>query len=152
MRKDYAEAHIILDDSPRMSAVLSRRILADLLKKYDGATQFGLTARINAFIGNTGHPSRLRENLHYLREIGDFGAHTQTKQSVPDPATAQPDANTTGTLQEEEIIDATKEEAEWTLKVVADLFDYFIVAPKTDEALRQAVDKKLLDAGRKPIR
>jgi hypothetical protein len=43
-RRDYNEAFIILDDSPRMSAVLSRRILADLLKKYDSANQFSLDA------------------------------------------------------------------------------------------------------------
>jgi hypothetical protein len=151
MRKDYIEANIILDDSPRMSAVLSRRILADLLKKYDSATQYGLTARIEAFIKNSNHPSRLRENLHYLREIADFAAHTQTKQNVTGQAGAQPDPNATAP-QEEEIIDATREEAEWTLKVVADLFDYFIIAPQKDEALRKSFDEKLQAAGRKPIR
>jgi hypothetical protein len=50
MRKDYLEAFTILDDSPRMSAVLSRRILADLLKKYAGATEYGLADRIDAFV------------------------------------------------------------------------------------------------------
>jgi hypothetical protein len=132
MREDYIEAWTILDDSPRMSSVLSRRILADLLKKCAAAAQYGLAARIDAFVKDTTHPSRLRDNLHYLREIADFSAHTQT-------------------TAEEEVIEVTDEEAQWTLKVVADLFDYFIVAPKKDEALRASFDKKLEAAGRKRI-
>jgi Domain of unknown function (DUF4145) len=132
MRRDYLEAFTILDDSPRMSSVLSRRILADLLKKYAAATQFGLAARIDAFVKDTKHPSRLRDNLHYLREIANFSAHTQT-------------------TVEEEVIEVTPEEAQWTLKIVADLFDYFIVAPKRDEVLRTSFDKKLEAAGRKRI-
>lgn len=151
MKKDYLEAFTILEDSPRMSAVLSRRILADLLKKYDHATQFNLTARINAFESNTHHPSRLRESLHYLREIGDFAAHTQTDQAAatPTPSAAAP---ATSIPFEEVVIDATKEEAEWTLKVVSDLFDYFISAPARDEALKQAMDQKIKAANRKPLR
>lgn len=35
-RRDYEEATAILDVSPRMSAVLSRRLLADLLEEYAG--------------------------------------------------------------------------------------------------------------------
>jgi hypothetical protein len=56
------------------------------------------------------------------------------------------------TLDEDSaIINVTREEAEWTLKIVADLFDYFVVAPEKDKRLRAAVDKKIKDAGRKPI-
>jgi hypothetical protein len=108
---DYVEAKVILADSPRMSAVLSRRILADLLKKYAGLTNFKLSDRINAFINNPAHPSRIKQNLHYLREIADFGAHTMTDS-------------------EDRVINATADEAEWTLKVVDDLFDYSSLALK----------------------
>src|ERR1700683_345906 len=48
LRKDYIEAFTILDDSPRMSSVLSRRILADLLRQYAKLTQFNLEQRIDA--------------------------------------------------------------------------------------------------------
>jgi hypothetical protein len=37
------------------------------------------------------------------------------------------------------------------LKIIADLFDYFIVAPQKDEDIRKAFDKKMADANRKPI-
>jgi hypothetical protein len=51
-RKDYLEAAAILDISPRMSAVMSRRVLAELLKKYAGLKQRGLEAQVDAFIAD----------------------------------------------------------------------------------------------------
>ena len=135
MREDYLEAWTILEASPRMSSVLSRRILADLLKKNSGAKQFSLAQRIDVFVGDTHHPSRLRENLHYLREIGDFSAHTQEEPNGPQAAVAAaaPDNQEASATSDTRVINVTKEEAEWTLKIVADLFDYFIVAPEKDK-------------------
>lgn len=133
MARDYREACLILEDSPRMSSVLSRRILSDLLEKYADSKGYTLAKQIDKFLDEKkGHPSRIRGSLHDLREIGDFSAHTKT--------------DTHG-----DIIDVTPVEAEWTLKVVSDLFDYFIVDPETDEAMRLRVDEKLREAGRKPI-
>ncbi len=142
-RKDYLEAWAILEDSPRMSAVLSRRLLADLLEKYAGLNQWSLAQRIDAFVADTRYPQWLRQNLHYVREAGDFGAHKQedktvavaTQQLPPEPA----------------IIDVSKDEAEWTLKNIADLFEYFIVGPEKDKEMRAALDKKIAGANRKPI-
>jgi hypothetical protein len=145
MREDYLQAYVILEDAPSMSAVLSRRILSDLLKKYDGANHFGTAARIDKFANNPHHPSRLRENLHYLREIADFGAHTQIDKTKADAAE---DAEV---CWEDIVINASKEEAEWTLKVVADLIDYFVIAPAKDKLLREQFDKKIEAAGRKKI-
>ncbi len=124
--KDYAEASLILADSHRMSAVLSRRILSDLLKQYANRTEKILTNQIDTFLKDPAHSVRVKENLHYLREMGNyFGAHTQTDKST------------------DEIIDATPEEAEWTLTVVDGLFDYFIVGPERDKQLRASFDAKL---------
>jgi hypothetical protein len=50
-----------------------------------------------------------------------------------------------------EIIEVSREEAEWTLDVVDDLFDYFIVGPERDKARRADMDKKLKKAGRRAI-
>jgi hypothetical protein len=131
--RDYLEASAILSDSPRMSAVLSRRILADLLEKYAGRNEYNLASRIEKFIDDPKYASHLKDNLHHLREIGDFGAH------------AQKDLNTG------EILDAGPEEAEWTLDVIDSFFDYFIVAPERDRMRRDAWEQKMKDAGRKPI-
>lgn len=137
-RTDYAEAAAILEASPRMSAVLSRSILADLLKRYAGKTQFGLNARIEAFVKDGGHPTRLTENLQHFREIADFGAHTQEARQEEDDVP--------------EIIPVERPEAEWTLDLVDRLFDYFIVAPNRDEEIKQRMDEKIERAGRKPLR
>ncbi len=150
MREDYLQAYVILEDAPSMSAVLSRRILSDLLKKYDGANHFGTAARIDKFSNNPHHPSRLRENLHYLREIADFGAHTQIDKTKSNPVEAE-GSQTRDVCWEDVVINASKEEAEWTLKVVADLIDYFVIAPAKDKLLREQFDKKIEAAGRKKI-
>ena len=131
-RSDYLDAAAIADISPQMSAVLSRRILADLLETYAGLTQFGLKDRIDAFSENTTHPGSLRENLHHFREIADFGAHTQKDDQA-------------------EIIDVGTDEATWTLDLLDRLFEYFILTPERDRRMREAMDKRIEAAGRKSI-
>ena len=126
-----------------MSAVLSRRLLADLLEKYANLNQYSLAQRIDGFIKDTRHPLWIRQNLHYLREVGDFGAHTQQDKTAA-PANSQPSADPI-------IINVDKAEAEWTLKNIGDLFEYFIIAPQKDKEMRAAIDKKLADASRKAI-
>lgn len=132
LARDFIEAAAILDRSHRMSAVLARRILADLLEKYARLGDFKLSTRIDKFIADTTHPRRLRDNLHHLREAGDFSAHTQTDDQL-------------------ESLDIDTDEAEWTLDVVERLFDYFIVEPERDRMLRKRMDAKIDKAGRKAI-
>lgn len=131
--RDYAEAAGILQASPRMSAVLARKIVGDLLAEYGGHKERRITQQIDAFNANTSHPRSIRENLHHLREIADFGAHTQKDER-------------------DEIVEATRDEAEWTLDVVDRLFDYFIVTPKQDASIRDSFDVKIASVpGRKAI-
>jgi hypothetical protein len=131
-RTDYLEAARLLPISPRMSAVMSRRVLADLLEKYDGQTQFNLSDRVEKFANNPAHPSGLRGNLDHFREVANFGAHTQTDDQA-------------------EIIDVDQGEAEWMLDLLDRLFDYFIVTPEKDRGMRASMDEKIQRAGRKPI-
>jgi hypothetical protein len=130
-RRDYIEASLILEDSPRMSAVLSRRILADLLEKYAGRSEYQLEKRIDKFIADPQYPSKIKENLHHLRDIANFGAHTKENK-------------TTG-----EIIDVDRDEAAWTLEVVDGLFDYFIVSSEKDRLRRAKWDQKKGSSGGK---
>jgi hypothetical protein len=131
-KTDYLEAAAILDTSHRMSAVLARRIMSDLLRKYGKHEQRRLTQQIDAFTSEPGHPSRLTENLHHFREVGDFGAHTQQDEN-------------------ETVINVDRDEAEWTLDLVDRLFDYFIVQPEKDAALRRRIGEKGKRAGRTPL-
>jgi hypothetical protein len=133
-RRDYLEASAILEDSPRMSAVLARKILADLLETLGNVTRsLKLSTMIDAFEKQGGHPSHVTGNLDYLREIADFSAHTQKDELG-------------------NIVDVEPEEAEWTLEVVDTLFDYFIVGPEKDKERRAQFDKKIEQVGRKPIK
>ncbi len=131
-RRDYEEAALILPISPRMSVVLSRRILADLLEQYAKLTDFALQKRIDAFVADETRPYQLRQNLGFLVEMGNFGAHTQTNDQA-------------------EVIDVAEHEAEWTLGLVLRLFDYFIVTPERDRLTREAFDQKRQEAKRQPI-
>jgi Domain of unknown function (DUF4145) len=129
---DYAEAAALLDISPRMSAVLSRSILADLLAEYAELKDFKLSDRIDRFRENTAHPADLRKNIHHFREIADFGAHTQKND-------------------QDIVIEVSHNDAEWMLGFLDRMFTYFIVTPETDRMMREVWDKKLEEAGRKPI-
>jgi hypothetical protein len=128
----YRQAAAILDESPVASAVLSRRVLADLLKKYAGRDEYNLEKQIDKFTEDASTPVGLRENLHHFREVANFAAHTQEDDQA-------------------NIIDVDRDEAEWTLDILDRLFDHFIVTPARDAGMRAKMDKKIRDAGRKPI-
>ena len=140
-RRDYLEAAALLEISPRMAAVLARRIVGDLLKDYAGKKHWGLTPRIRSFIKDGTHPSTLTTNLDHLREIADFGAHTQEAEQESE----------TGEMQVV-IIDADRDDAEWTLDLVDRLFDYLIVTPARDEEMKQKWDKNIKKTGRAELR
>jgi Domain of unknown function (DUF4145) len=131
-RTDYLEAVAVLAVSPRLSAVLSRSILADLLLGYRGYDEFGLAARIDRFRADESHPSALRESIHHFREIADFGAHTMKND-------------------QDQVIPVAHDDAEWMLDFLDRLFDYLIVGPEKDRAMRERWDSRIADAGRKPI-
>jgi hypothetical protein len=131
-RTDYLEANAILDLSPRMSAVLARSILADLLERYVGLNDFNLNDRVDKFRADKTHPSTLRENVHHFREIANFGAHTQKND-------------------QDQIISVNRDGAAWMLDFLDRLFDYLIMSPAKDQKMREAWDENLAEAGRKPI-
>lgn len=131
LARDYHEACLLLDLSPRMSAVLSRRVVREVLKREgqygDGRKQ------LDDFVADDKRPSELRNNVKHLQEMGNFGAH-----AVVDEETG-------------EVLDVSRDEAEWTLQVVDGLFDYFYVGPARDAQRRAEFDEKMKRAGRNPI-
>lgn len=127
-RRDFNEAASILDRSPKMSAVLSRRILADLLEEYAGRDEFLLGTRLEKFAKDDKYPTDVRLNAQSLNEIAKLGAHTKKDDQA-------------------EIIEVDLEEAEWTLDLVMRLFDIFIVARATDAEMRGRIEAKRQRAG-----
>jgi hypothetical protein len=74
-RKDFAEACAVLPHSPKASAALSRRCLQALLKDKGKATKRDLNDQIDEVVGSGGIPSYIADNLHAVRNIGNFAAH-----------------------------------------------------------------------------
>lgn len=131
---DYREAALILEDSPKASAALSRKVLADVLEEEGRYLQRGLSKRVDAFIDDVSNPRSLREDLHYLREIANFAVHTQKD------------------LESGAVIDVEPDEAEWTLDVLDRLFDHYIVQRQRSVEMRAGFDEKIERAGRDPIK
>ena len=119
------EAGLILTDSPRASAALSRRCLQQLLRKKAGAPPSDLYHEIEWTIQNAGLPSHASDSLHSLREIGNMAAH-------PNMSTATGD-----------YIEVERGEADWTLDTLEGLFDFFFVEPAKSAARKAALEAKL---------
>ena len=129
---DYREACLVLADSPKASAALSRRCLQHILQeKSDAKTQNNLAKTIGEVIDDPKTPRDVADSLDMVRNIGNFSAHpnksTNTGEIVP-------------------------VEAEWCLDVIEMLFDLYFVRPSEIQRRRDRVDEKLADTGKPPNR
>lgn len=131
--EDYKEACLVLADSPKASAALSRRCLQNVLRTAAGAKHPTLDAEIKQVLATRTLPSGIAENLDQVRVIGNFGAHPMKD-------------TTTG-----EIVDVEPHEAEWNLDVLESLFDFYYVQPALAKAKKDIINKKLVAAGRPPL-
>ncbi|TDO23755.1 DUF4145 domain-containing protein [Pedobacter duraquae] len=132
--KDYNEACLILDFSPKASAALSRRCLQILLREKAGVKPGELAKEIQEIIDSGKLPSHLSESIDAIRNIGNFASHPIKSTS-------------TG-----EIVDVEAGEAEWLLDVLESLFDFYFVQPALIKAKRDALNQKLSDAGKTPMK
>lgn len=131
---DYREACLVLGDSPKASAALSRRCLQHNLRDKGGlATQGNLADEIQQVVKGKGLPSAVATNLDAVRHIGNFAAHPIKSEN-------------TG-----EIINVEEGEADWNLDVVEALMDIYYVQPVRAASRLEALNAKLTDAGKKPI-
>ena len=129
--KDYKEACLVESYSQKAAAALARRCLQNAL--YDqGIKKKNLNEEIEEAI--TKLPSHLGQAIDAIRTIGNFAAHPIKYQN-------------TG-----EIVEVESGEAEWSLDVLEQLFDFYYVAPKNLEAKRQALNEKLKEAGKPPLK
>jgi Domain of unknown function (DUF4145) len=134
IREDYREACLVLADSPKASAALSRRCLQNILREKGGVTPgSNLVDEIKQVVAGKGLPSAVATNLDAVRQIGAFAAHPIKSKN-------------TG-----EIIDVEEDEADWNLDVVEALMDIYYVQPVRAAARLDALNEKLADAGKKPI-
>jgi hypothetical protein len=127
---DYIEAALVLTDSPKASAALSRRCLQHILREKADVGPSSLAAEIDEILSRKMLPAHLAEAIDAIRNIGNFAAH--------------PIKSTTSG----EIVPVEPGEAEWNLDVLDGLFDFFFVQPKILKKRRAALDAKLSAAGK----
>jgi len=127
---DYLEACLVLSDSPKASAALSRRCLQNILKKKACTTKKDLNGQIQEVLDSKFLPSYLADAIDAIRNIGNFATHPIKSIS-------------TG-----EIVDVEVGEAEWNLDVLEQLFDFYFVQPSILEEKRKSLNEKLKDVGK----
>ena len=131
---DYREACLVISDSPKASAALSRRCLQHVLRDCAKVTPADLYNEIQQVMDGKQLPSYIIESIDAVRNIGNFAAHPAKSKS-------------TG-----EIIDVEPGEAEWNLDVLESLFDFYFVQPALIKKKRDALNAKLKDAGKPPMK
>ncbi|MDP3062681.1 MAG: DUF4145 domain-containing protein [Chloroflexota bacterium] len=130
---DFREACLMLLDSPKASAALSRRCLQNLLRQAAHVKPGKLVNEIREVLDSKTLPAHLADALHAVREIGNFAAHPEKSQH-------------TG-----RIIAVEPGEAEWNLDVLEGLFDFYFVQPVKMRTRKAALDQKLKEAGKNPL-
>jgi hypothetical protein len=132
--EDYVEACLVIPDSPKASAALSRRCLQNLLRSQAKVKHGDLANEIQQVLDAHALPSHLAESVDAIRNIGNFAAHPIKSTSSGDIVPVEPG------------------EAEWTLDVLEGLFDFYFVQPALLKKKRAALDAKLTSAGKKPMK
>jgi hypothetical protein len=131
---DYEEAALVLSDSPKASAAVSRRLLQSIIRDKAGFKKASLDQEIQAVIDAGQVPTDLVNDLDALRTVGNFAAHP-TKST------------NTG-----EVVEVEPGEAGWLLDLLDDLFDYYFIRPARRKDRRGAVNAKLAEAGKPPLK
>ena len=131
---DYREACLVVADSAKASAALSRRCMQHILREKAGIRHSDLATEIQECLDKRVFPTYIADSLDAVRNIGNFASHPIKTKS-------------TG-----EIVDVEPGEAEWNLDVLEALFDFFFVGPAKVKAKKEALNKKLDDAGKPPMK
>ncbi|MBL8866857.1 MAG: DUF4145 domain-containing protein [Planctomycetia bacterium] len=129
---DYQEACLVLTDSPKASAALSRRCLQHVLREVAKTTKKDLAKQIDEVLPSL--PSYLQGMIDSVRNVGNFAAHPMKSTN-------------TG-----EIIDVEPGEAELLLEVIEMTFDHYFVQPDQVAKRRAALNAKLVEVGKPPMK
>jgi hypothetical protein len=132
LAEDYRQACLVLPDSPKASAALSRRCLQHLLRDTAGIKKRNLDEEIGEAVERL--PAHLGEAIDGVRVVGNFAAHPIKSES-------------TG-----EVVDVEPGEAEWNLDTLEGLFEHYFVQPALLEEKRDKLNAKLADAGKPQLR
>lgn len=131
---DYNEACLVLGDSPKASAALSRRCLQHILRDHGRVKSSDLSSEIQEIIDSGKLPSHLVEGIDAIRHYGNFAAHPIKGKGSG------------------EIVDIEPGEAEWSLELLEGLFDFYFIQPAILKKKRDALNKKLSESGKPPMK
>jgi hypothetical protein len=131
---DYDEACLVLSDSPKSSAALSRRLLQRLFHEHFGIKKKDLFQEIDEYIATQTPPSDLADQLHAIRNVGNMAVHPLTESAA-------------GT-----IVDVEPGEAEWLVELIETLLDHTFVRPVRDATRKTSLNAKLAAIGKPPLK
>ena len=120
---DYDEACAVIDRSPKAAAALGRRCIQHMIRTQLGITKPTLHAEIEAVRSAGALPQKLLRQLDAGRHIGNNAAHPNVDQAGL-------------------ILPVTRDEAVWTLDVVALMFSELFVEPVEEHARASALAEK----------
>lgn len=113
IRRDYTEANLILEASPKAAATLLRRCLQGMIRDFWSVKKENLYAEINA-IQDKVTPAQWKA-LDGLRKIGNIGAHMEKDVNL--------------------IVDINLDEAKKLLRLIEILLEKWYIARHDEEAL-----------------
>lgn len=132
--KPYKKASQVLPISSEASAALSRKCLQHLLREKAKVKPGNLTDEIQEVINSGNLPSHLAESIDAIRNVGNFATHPIKSTN-------------TG-----EIVDVENGEAEWLLDTLEGLFDFYLIQPAKTKKKKDALNKKLQEAKKPPMK
>lgn len=132
--KDYREACLVLTDSPKASAALSRRCLQHVLRGEAKVKPSQLDKEIQEVLDSGKLPTHLAESIDGVRNIGNFAAHPMKSTN-------------TG-----EVVEVEPGEAEWLLDTIEALFEFYIVQPAVIRRKREVLNDKLREVKKPPMK
>lgn len=132
-RQDFIEAIQTLHISSKASAALSHRIIQALLRDKARTKAKDLRNQIDEVLEDKFLPSYIADDLHAVRNIGNFAAH-EMKDKLSG-----------------EILDVEPGEAEWTLNVAEAMLDFYFVEPAKAVKRRSDLNEKLRAAGKPEV-
>lgn len=128
---DYTEACLVESYSKKAATALARRCLQNILHN-QGIIKKNLNDEIDEAIKKL--PTYLGRAIDAVRTIGNFATHPIKYEHTS------------------EIVEVEEGEAEWTLNVLEQLFDFYYVAPDELEVKRQSLNVKLKAAGKPELK
>ncbi|MBZ5614154.1 MAG: DUF4145 domain-containing protein [Acidobacteriia bacterium] len=134
LAEDYNEACLVLNDSPKASAALSRRCLQAILRDHAKTKSKDLADQIDEVLAGNLLPSHLAGAIDAVRNLGNFAAHPVKSKSSG------------------EIVEVEQGEADWLLETLEGLFDFYFVQPADLQKKRDALNAKLAAAGKPQLK